>query len=727
MLTLTAAAGAQTHDIVFSIKPDAGTRAAVEAVRGHHAPADAPRLRTSGSNGPELMGCIFGSSAGNASGLYRISSTQPTMSLLTDKPQATGGGTAGNGKYFCQWYLNILSMDIWSNMVFDTTTWEWTGGIGQLESQAFDLAYDDATNRIYGCFFDPDENYIGRRLVFGWMDPETYAEDYAMVNPVCDLFECFSGLAFDGAGSLFALTKEGILYQVDKLSGDRVMIGETGLEPQYNSSAAIDPASGLMYYFLCTDAETALYTIDTLTAEATKVYVLPGGEEVQGLAIFNPLAESGAPAQPSVLSTSFDGGNLTGTVNFTIPANTYDGQPGQGSVDYAISYRPYDDAEAPYQLLTQGTSTFGAEVQAPVTLPDNGQYTFGIVLSNAAGAAPMAVTDRYVGYDTPISPYDLTLTAQGNTLTLTWTTASGSLHNGYMDTEGLTFRITRFPDEVVVATAASGNTYSETLQEPEARIRYHYSVETNNHGVYSFPGVSNFVALGHYTAPYVCNFESADEFAEYTVVTKAESPDNYFHWEYHTGMQAAHLGNGRVADDDLLISPAIYLAAGQSYEVKLTMSNNSSTAATFALRAGSAASREAMQENTLIEATEFTCRKPQTTEFAANFTPQSSGSYHFGLHSLTPGSMWDDLYLHSLSVISTTTDSVCELENGAVEVTAAPGGISIKTTGILPADVTAVSGVTVFRGMIAGRAFIPAAKGLYLVKAGSRTYKILVR
>lgn len=600
----------------------------------------------------QLMGCVFGSSAGNKSGLYKFSTTAPEMEFINDKPQATGGGTAGKGRYYCQWYLTMLGMEIWANMDFNMETWEFEGATGDLENQAFDLAYDDSTDRIYGCYFDPDENYKGARLVFGYIDAADYANDYFQgmrVHPVCDLFVCFSGLAFDGQGRLFALTKEGLLLQVDKETGDMTQIGETGLAPQYNSSAAIDPATGTMYYYLCTDAATTLYAIDTETAEATALYTLPGGEEVQGLAIFNPQAADEAPAAPENISTTFIEGNLTGSVNFTIPARTYSGSPASGPVDYSVYYRPYEETEAEYTLLNSGVSQYGEAVEAPVTLPENGMYTFGIILSASDNDSPMTVTDRFVGYDTPLAPLDVVLTCGGTTINLSWRASENSLHNGYVDLANLRFIITRMPDGETVAEDYSGSSFSETLPIPETHKRYTYKVQADNHGVLSFPTESNFVGIGDFTFPYLCEFEDADEFAEYTVITKAESPDNYFKWEYHIGRQAAHVGNGRVADDDLLVTPGLAFRSGYEYEVTVVLSNNNDNHdARLAILAGSVPEREALTQ-TVKDLYTFNAKWPETNTLTATFVP-AGDTHHIAIHALSEAESWDDLYVHSIAI-----------------------------------------------------------------------------
>lgn len=656
-----------------------------------------------------LIGCLYGSSIGNKSGIYKISTTTPTLTMLNDNPQATGGGVLAGNTYYCQWYLSMFGSDIWSNMAFNTETWEMQGAVGARDTWAFDLAYDEATDRIYGCFHDPDENYEGRRLVFGWIKPADYITDYATVTPVCDLFVNFAGMDFDSNGQLWAISREGLLLKVDKETGEMTQVAETGLVSDYNTTAAIDRSTDTMYYFLqlkagsgATADQTSLYRISLPGGTATKVYDLPGAEAVQGMSIFVPLAEDKAPATPTALGHAFVDASLSGTVSFTVPSTTYDGQTASGSVSYKVSCRPYDDEEAAYTLLAEGTSSYGATENVEVTLPGNGWYSFAVVLGNTVGESPRALTDTYVGYDTPLSPSDVTATLTDDGIALTWTAPTKTLHNGYLDAAAMTYNIVRMPDEVTVAENVAATYFTAEIPVVAERTHYSYKVAAANHGMVSAASQSNSIALGNYLIPYFCGFETAEEFGEFTVLTKEARPDFYYHWEYHTGYKAAKLSNTTQNDDDWLITPALQLVAGHTYELTLVVGNNDNNdPGMFEVGCGTSPTREGMAENMILAPTEVKSKRPTQVTHTVQFTPETSGSYYFGIHGITPKSHYDDLYVYSIGLTDKTVDTAVT---------------EVSTEG--EAEYYDISGRRLTREQ---------ARGLVIVRRGGKVSKMIIR
>ena len=614
----------------------------------------------------QLIGCMYGSSAGNKSGIYKISTTSPTITMLSDKPQATGGGVLAGDTYYCQWYLSIMGSEVWSNMASDTETWEMQGAVGARDTWAFDLAYDDSTDRIYGCFHDPDENYEGQRLVFGWIKPQDYITDYATVNPVCDVFVNYAGMDFDSTGQLWAISREGLLLKIDKETGATTLVASTGLVSDYNTTAAIDRATDTMYYFLqlkagsgATVDQTSLYTISLADGTATKVYDLPGAEAVQGLGIFVPLAEDKAPAAPADLALSFTDAALNGSISFSVPANTYDGATAAGNVDYKVAYRPYEDEMAEYRQLATGITTFGTRVDVPVTLPGNGWYSFSVTLGNATGDSPRTLIDKYVGYDTPLSPSEVTATVDGENVTVSWTAPTKTLHNGYLDAEALTYKVVRMPDEVTVGENLTASTLTTPAPTPSERTHYTYNVYADNHGMTSAHSASNTLAIGAYAVPFQCDFLTEDEFSDFTVLRKVAYPDFIYTWEYNIGAKGAKLSNTIRDDDDWLITPGLALEAGHTYELTLEIGNNdANNPGKFEVSCGTEPTREGMAQHTLMAETGVTAKRPAFETFTVTFTPETSGTYHFGVHGVTPARSWDDLFLYSIGVKDNTETSV---------------------------------------------------------------------
>ncbi|MDE7119589.1 MAG: hypothetical protein K2O10_03175, partial [Muribaculaceae bacterium] len=293
----------------------------------------------------------------------------------------------------------------------------------------------------------------------------------------------------------------------------------------------------------------------------------------------------------------------------------------------------------------------------------------------------------------------------------------------------LTFSIVRFPDETVVAENHTGTSFTETIPEPETHTRYHYTVAADNHGMKSFEQKSNFIALGSFEVPYLCDFASEDDFAEFTVITKAASPDNYYHWEYHTGLQAAHVGNGRVADDDILITPAIEFEGGKTYRVKITASNsNEASKARFMFKAGSTPTREGIDEYQLSDIKEFTSKRPQTIDIETLFTPAATGTYHVGIHSVAAAESYDDLFIHSIAIDPDRQDAISDTAAETVVISAIQGAACVKGAHRQPVTVYAPNGMTVFSTICdADTLVIPLRQGVYIVSAGTSAASIIVR
>ena len=65
-----------------------------------------------------------------------------------------------------------------------------------------------------------------------------------------------------------------------------------------------------------------------------------------------------------------------------------------------------------------------------------------------------------------------------------------------------------------------------------------------------------------------------------------------------------------------------------------------------------------MAQHTLMAETGVTAKRPAFETFTVTFTPETSGTYHFGVHGVTPARSWDDLFLYSIGVKDNTETSV---------------------------------------------------------------------
>lgn len=142
--------------------------------------------------------------------------------------------------------------------------------------------------------------------------------------------------------------------------------------------------------------------------------------------------------------------------------------------------------------------------------------------------------------------------------------------------------------------------------------------------------IAGTMAAQAQTAP-PCDFQftSEDEFAKWTVIDGNPS-DSPVVWEWSGFSESASYDTDNEAADDWLISPAISLEAGETYNITFVVSTiglfNSHK---FDITVGQEAS---IAGQSAILLTEDDFSSTDDTEFPATFTPQESGVYYFGFH-----------------------------------------------------------------------------------------------
>ncbi len=685
----------------------------------------AVRQEVSSKKGTVLMGSIVSSSAeGYKSGMYSISTTEPVTELVRKDVDATGGGTYVDGQYYCQQYLNLGEFfgEFWVNQIWNTETWELIDGFtGDITSQAFDLAYDHVTDKIYGCCLDAYAT--GEVVCFGTISKDDYS-----FNWICDSYEAYVGLAVNAEGTLYALTKEGLLYTLDKSTGAKTYIGNTGLVSVYNSSATIDRSTGVMYYVLCTDNESALYTIDTSTAVATKVYDFQHGEEIMGLYVFEPLAEDEAPAAVKDLSMNFNEGDLTGTVTFTAPVNNYYGDVIMGDLSYTLTVNN--------ETYTTGTVAAGSQVSVDVTVPAPGNYEFRVWMTNEAGNGPRSKVNGYVGYDVPGFVHDVELKSENGKMTLTWSPVSYSMNNGYFDPSLISYKIVRYPDAVVVAENHKDTRFTETLEIPASRTNYYYEVAAVNGTQIGGVTKSNPVGLGFYTVPYDGVFESQDDFNEFTTIN---ANNDTRQWEYYNPNHAARISyHNKNSMDDWLITPGIVLEAGKVYEFSFsTYAHNTSDIERIEAYIGDAPTVEAMTRQIVIP-TEVGVVRANALTLKAMITVSSTGNYYFGMHGCSDPFTYY-LYVDHVSVVESAPSGapaaiddlhVTAGERGALEATV---NFTAPTLNVMGDELDVINEIDLKRDGELIHTFVAPMPGEKLtfkdtdVTNGTHTYAVVAR
>ena len=599
-------------------------------------PALAKQLSVKGAGGNINMVGNVVYSQNLKPGFYTIPMTAENSLMALNNtssglPETNFGAVAIDGVYYVAWQYDFFGMMLINYIdSYDMTTWQRLDHreIKSTGMFATDVSLDPVSGNVYGCYI----NDAGDGYVFGIGDYVNCTR--AGIAPIST---AWNGVAFDAKGNLFAIDMNGDLLRVDKGTGATTKIGSTGVVPKYQSSAVIDPKSGRMFWSVFGEDQTGrFYEVDTSSAAATLLYQFPGNEEVCGLVVIAPEAEDFAPATVTDATLSFDGGSLSGTVDFTAPTTYFCGEtPATGET---ISYRVLANSVE----VAAGTCRYGETVKAPVTLKEAGQYEFSIAVSNNEGSSPFVKLEGYIGADTPKATA-ATLVREADRLVLSWTPVTESVNGGFIDIANITYTVTRFPDGIVVADKIPATTYSEPVPSGDDLISYYYTVVAHAGELSSGVATSNSVTTGSINPPYTSSFKKSNGLDGFTIINA--NNDNKV-WQLKNG--AAYLPYNSSKDaDDWLITPPVRLKKGNTYKVSFFIYTESgSYKEKIEVKWGTSATPEGLTE-VILEPYEFSSLS--NVPFEYYLTPEADGIYYIGFHGISEKYKYG-LYVGEISI-----------------------------------------------------------------------------
>ncbi|MDE6843366.1 MAG: hypothetical protein K2J24_07570, partial [Muribaculaceae bacterium] len=307
----------------------------------------------------------------------------------------------------------------------DLATGEYVGwdSYEDLSMFPFDSDFDPLTGGAVGCFQKAGSTDIELAVV-------DYDTKYRRV--ICDLPDILYAVAVDSKGDIYGIDANGVLRLYPRSGGEPSEIMNTGLYPMYMQSATFDKDTDLMYWAFTDGDDSALYEIDPSSATISKIYDFNNREEFTCLYVKKPVNMK-APATPVSLTMNLDpqGG---GTAEFTLPATNREGTALSGTIDYKV----YANGE----LLATGSGAAGEEISCPVTAP-LGDTLFRLVCSNSDGESYSTKVLQWVGDGVPEEVRTLNCKVEGNDVTITWDAPAGGVKGGYIDSEALTYTVTR--------------------------------------------------------------------------------------------------------------------------------------------------------------------------------------------------------------------------------------------------------------------------------------------
>lgn len=574
-------------------------------------------------------------------GIYNFKPIAPSITrpVCTDsRLNANGGGFYRDGKFCFFYYRNLTVASSLTYYETDVMKKEFTRIVENIEDKslrATDLTYDRTTGNVYGQFY---RNDLKGRCI-GVLDQENLTH-----SNIINTERSYVGLAADKYGKLYGISLEGNLYIIDKTTGEQTKIGATGVIPgEYRMSATFDWTDNT-FYWTCVHADgtSALYTIDTATGAATKVMDFRDNEQILGLYILPPAAADGAPAkvEPSVCASFL--ADATGTLSFTAPTKTYDGNELTGSISYTI----LDNGNP---LLT-GTTEPGAEVSREVTV-EKGAHLFSVYTENAEGKSEESEpTKQWVGYDNPKAvknlEVNLTKTADKTLAHITWEANPEGIHDGFVYGPELTYNVVRLPDNKVVAQGISECYADDEIDNNTELTSYSYKVVAYFDKMEGEPATTEpFAVGGSRNIPYDETFDTPESFDLFTVL---DSNDDGKTWYYDEEEKAAcyrfHAANQA---DDWLLTPALNLKSGKSYRLSFTV-RCAKEWAPERIGVSFGQGDDPTTYTQLVKDTEI--EHDAYGAYKQTFTPSEDGTFRIGFHAVSPGNRFK-LYLKGIHVV----------------------------------------------------------------------------
>lgn len=560
-------------------------------------------------------------------GLYRLGADGLLTSEVGDHPGAFyGGGFSGPYYYsisdqYDGTFVKVFKSRYTFNPAATTPEQRWIKDYtkecsGQLEST--DMAIDPTTGYAYGCFL----NETGEFRDFGYLDLESDA-----VTVITQLDLPVQALAFDSEGNLYAIDAYNYLTRVDKTTGTMTNVADraTGLNPSsmvINScSAAIDKDGKFMFIAETEDNGAYLCAVNLTTGVATRLFQYANDEQINGLSI--PTGITGAmPAVVSNLAANFTDGALEGTVTFNAPGRTIDGTKGEGNLTYTVTM---DGTE-----LASAACAWSDKVSVPATTTQ-GRHTFAATTTNAAGKSYSRSIAVWVGNDTPKAP-EVTLARTGQENTLTWTLPETGVNEGYVDAQAATYKIVRYPEQVVVAEAATGNTFTDNVPDTGNVTQVYYGVTATANSLTSAEGLTSKEVVGYIQPPYSQTFDTQEAFNTFTVINVDDDTSKWT-WREEDGNGIARCNyTGMRVNNDYLITPRLYLQGGNTYCLRFDANASKNKEERLEVLGGTSNTPEALTE---ILVSPIVLRYSEEYQhYQALITPKADGFYYIGFHSI---------------------------------------------------------------------------------------------
>lgn len=573
-----------------------------------------------------------------------------------------GGVAYNDGKIYCNIYDSNSNIQaetpVWK--IYDANTFELLSENtlnDNCENTTICMSYDASTDNIYGLVKD----YVDTWLV--QIDPQT--GEMTRIADRLDYTKRFLTLGCSAKGELYCvyMTEDNVtgdqthyLGRINKADGSIVEVGmmqaanfmndDFLYNMKFRQALFFDNSSDRMYWMFCSSslalgsqyaaiAEVNRYNaVATLRAFQLDVFTIPG-------AYFNEPSMSA----PSIVTDfefvkASDGAN-SGTIKFNLPTTSYNGDNLSGTINYEVY------AEDVFDFTGSGTP--GQQISIPVQAY-NDIITVSLVASNTYGYGPTIERDILVGYDIPEAPKNILLTKDKLETTLTWDAPEIGVNGEEFDVENLNYTIVRFPDEVEVASGLTERIFVENHGSEMTRYVYEvYSCigDERYESAYS----NNLIVGDPLSTPYGGVFNSVyDMYNYYTIVDVNNDGYPWFYDELNNA--AVYHYNWQIEANDWMISPAINFRKDAVYTLTFgAFSSQEDYLESLLVTFGNSYTPESQNEILLDIPEVPAIDDGNYSVYNIEITVPEDGVYHYGFKAYSKPYQ-DCLYLYDIRLVS---------------------------------------------------------------------------
>lgn len=527
------------------------------------------------------------------------------------------------------------------------------------------MAYDPVNEVMYalGADYENGDPNLGYTVLYEVNLNATTLN--GLFSKVKDMDGLYWDFCFDAQGNAWFAQKyggsDGIVKGTNlvKMDGNFNRISEVKMQSEwgedinsiYFSTMYFDNSTGDLYYLPCSDyGSTSLYKVNPTTGISQSVAWFKQGNHFTGLYIPYLTADNGAaPARVSGLDAQADlNGAMKDTIKWVTPSKTWAGDDlanlqtvkiYRKNAGYATTeLTKTADLIANSQLLATVPATEKETAMSWVDEnPTDGINTYYVLAANDKGNGVIDSIRCYMGIDVPGAVGNIMLEKNGTGVNISWDAPEKGANNGYIGTEGLSYKITRLPDSVVVAENVTDTKYTDnTLGEQQS---YSYTVQAVNAKGAGAIATSNPIMAGAaLKTPVSLAFDTQADADRWST----NKMNNSIYFSYAGGWiddYKCMIGYGTSTGtvEGTLISPSLYLEEGKTYRFTTDFQADYFDDAYFDLYVGVGTNSESQDGATIIASREGEQYAEQyhREKYEDYFVAPASGTYYYTLRVKT--------------------------------------------------------------------------------------------